>query len=625
MAIQPKPSVNLLDILRNTQETRSPSQTQATKDAKSGEFRRVFQIKTGETSGSPPTKAAEQSGSPPTLTRTEKPDKTAEASLGKSTPTASEPARAESSSQTTRASVSSQPTTNDAKASATTPTSTSASSQTVTTADGGDSATSDALKLAKAILAGETIEEPKGVSAKSSDESASTSANQTTKPSGNQPLMLSPMEAASLKEAAKKSGVSVLTGTNLPQQALTEANVAATSVASFVGGDAPLDESIPYAAGGADETLRIDPDTLDVVIPATISPRAQSANVSQFARATATSGQEFPSVSRRGENISTEGLLRALEQEVLASSEQLSDARNASRQGVLIDSPGEVVDEVSLRAQAAQFRSNTQFAVDPRAARQARMLGGDLLAAQTRQTQGGVGTLSASNASRSMDAHFQSARALTGRTTGQEDSPRFNAAFTNPVDRSTLQSAQTILSRRAAFRAFGGDRSQLVDAEPNPIRQQAVEHLMREYARTQDASSASFVRQSRDGRMKAPSAESASGFRSDWSDYRAGEHNAQAASGVNAQAAQVAQASPNTTTAAHQGYSPLIEYLAQESRKQVRLGKREFRIHMNPESMGSVDLEVVMEGNSLVLKLTAASKETQELLEEHIGELADAL
>ena len=68
-----------------------------------------------------------------------------------------------------------------------------------------------------------------------------------------------------------------------------------------------------------------------------------------------------------------------------------------------------------------------------------------------------------------------------------------------------------------------------------------------------------------------------------------------------------------------------MEFLAKEVRRNVRLGKREFRVELNPEALGSVELEVVMEDDVLTVRLKAASKPSQRILEENLGDLAEAL
>lgn len=68
-----------------------------------------------------------------------------------------------------------------------------------------------------------------------------------------------------------------------------------------------------------------------------------------------------------------------------------------------------------------------------------------------------------------------------------------------------------------------------------------------------------------------------------------------------------------------------MEFLANEVRRNVRLGKREFRVQLNPEALGSVELEMVMDGDTLTVRVKAASKLSQRILEENLGDLATAL
>jgi flagellar hook-length control protein FliK len=98
--------------------------------------------------------------------------------------------------------------------------------------------------------------------------------------------------------------------------------------------------------------------------------------------------------------------------------------------------------------------------------------------------------------------------------------------------------------------------------------------------------------------------------------------NAQAASGTNAASGQ---GSAPAQARASQGLSPLMEFVAYEARRQVRLGKREFRVQLNPEHLGSVELEVVLEGNELIVRMKAASETAQQVLEENIEQLARSL
>lgn len=187
-----------------------------------------------------------------------------------------------------------------------------------------------------------------------------------------------------------------------------------------------------------------------------------------------------------------------------------------------------------------------------------------------------------------------------------------------------LHRAQEVVLRRAARVAFVGESplregsdlsvntppgSQTVGRETGRILEQPLESLVRaERARP---------------RVRPPEATESSRVE-EWSSP---EHTSRVVS--QGATPPVTPSSPSATTTSvtttPQVYTPLMEQIAQEARRNVRLGKREFRIQLRPAHLGSVELEVVWERDVVYVRITAASRESQKILEENIGELERAL
>lgn len=187
-----------------------------------------------------------------------------------------------------------------------------------------------------------------------------------------------------------------------------------------------------------------------------------------------------------------------------------------------------------------------------------------------------------------------------------------------------LQRAQEVVLRRAAQVAFLGEsllregshlsgsaspRGETVDREEMRILERPLESLVRA-ERTQPRV-----------RLSEPSESSSV---EEWSSP---EHTSRVVSqGTTPPVTSVSSSVTTTSTATTpQVYAPLMELIAQEARRNVRLGKREFRIQLKPAHLGSVELEVIWERDVVYVRITAASKESQKILEENIAELERAL
>jgi len=219
------------------------------------------------------------------------------------------------------------------------------------------------------------------------------------------------------------------------------------------------------------------------------------------------------------------------------------------------------------------------------------------------------------------------AHAMTAGSSDQSTQYAWLVGDRQPPSRSTsLEAAQTVVRRWAANEAFS--RGPVATANEvvgkaqewdSPGRMVGDEPRARA-SRDASAVALSFVRaqRARSGGPKQPSGPSMFAQQVQTSE----QANAQAASGTNAASGQ---GSAPAQARASQGLSPLMEFVAYEARRQVRLGKREFRVQLNPEHLGSVELEVVLEGNELIVRMKAASETAQQVLEENIEQLARSL
>jgi hypothetical protein len=341
-----------------------------------------------------------------------------------------------------------------------------------------------------------------------------------------------------------------------------------------------------------------------------------------------TVGQEFPTGTAVAEKVSTDQLIQALEARIAAQEASPTEVA-AWRQAMSMDA-----DEPSVLNQVwARAQSGSQSAFLPltgmqgaAAASQSATAGAPLIGAAMLAAAGAggptqVGTHPASSVMRSMSA----------QTDGATRSVRQGFALGASVPQaseagSSLEAAQAALSRRAADRAFQSPR---VVAEQAPrvvdmlgegtARFGGTEQAVRDAIVARQNRMHSFVRAQR-VRGSAPSpivGGAGSG---------AGAEQATPIIGaVTTSAPGTAAAASSSGTTTHQTYTPLMEFLANEIRRNVRLGKREFRILMNPEELGNVELEMVMDGDALSVRIKAASKPSQRILEENLGDLAKAL
>jgi flagellar hook-length control protein FliK len=156
-------------------------------------------------------------------------------------------------------------------------------------------------------------------------------------------------------------------------------------------------------------------------------------------------------------------------------------------------------------------------------------------------------------------------------------------------------------------------------------RRMQVESLVRQVAQQEsEPTKSSFVASTRgDSR--------AAGLRDEYrqnesQEWRSNETTHSAAQGVAPPIAQtMTVTAPQAVAQAPQAHLQLMEQVAQESKRQIRLGKREFKIQLSPESLGNIELEVSVDDDGMTVRFNAASPEAQRLLEEHMGELEDVL
>ncbi len=338
-------------------------------------------------------------------------------------------------------------------------------------------------------------------------------------------------------------------------------------------------------------------------------------------------GQEFPAGSAVPEKISTDQLIQALEARIAAQEASPSEVaawRQAFSGGA--DEPS-VLDQVWARAQ-----SSGQSAFEPLAGMQgasvasqsatagAPLMGAAMLAAAGAGGPSQLGTHPASGVVRSMSAQTDGA-ALSVRQGFALDARASQASESG----SSLGAAQATLSRRAADQAFRSTRTvaqqapRVVDMPADvATRFSDTEQGVRDAIVARQNRMHSFVRAQRARGVAPPPIVGGAGSGS------GAEQATPVVGAVMTSATGNAAATPSAVTT-HQAYTPLMEFLANEVRRNVRLGKREFRVQLNPEALGSVELEMVMDGEALTVRLKAASKLSQRILEENLGDLATAL
>jgi len=247
-------------------------------------------------------------------------------------------------------------------------------------------------------------------------------------------------------------------------------------------------------------------------------------------------------------------------------------------------------------------------------------MGAAMLAAAGAGAPSQLGTHPASGVVRSMSAQTDGA-ALSVRQ-GFALGTRASQASESG---SSLGAAQATLSRRAADQAFQSTRT-VTDQAPRVVdmpgegatRFSDTEQSVRDAIVARQNRMHSFVRAQRARGTAPPPIVGGAGSGS------GAEQATPVAGAVMTAASGSAPSSPSAVTT-HQAYTPLMEFLANEVRRNVRLGKREFRVQLNPEALGSVELEMVMDGDTLTVRVKAASKLSQRILEENLGDLATAL
>ena len=356
------------------------------------------------------------------------------------------------------------------------------------------------------------------------------------------------------------------------------------------------------------------------------TPVVPAATLAVATEATRVVGQEFPTGAVAPEKISTDQLIQALEARIM--SEEASQTEVAAwRQAFSTD-----VEEASLLSQSWRYQGSAQAGFKPLDGMQGASVAAQAATAGVPMVGSAMLTAAGSGVPSQLGTHPASGvvRSMSAQTDGAAMSVRQGFALGSRATQtsetgSSLQAAQATLSRRAADRAFQSARP-VVNQAPRAIdllsdgttRFPDTEQGVRDAIVARQNRMHSFVRAQR-GRGAAPppivgGAGSASGA----------EQATPVVGAVMTSASGNAAASSSGTTT-HQTYTPLMEFLAKEVRRNVRLGKREFRVELNPEALGSVELEVVMEDDVLTVRLKAASKPSQRILEENLGDLAEAL
>jgi len=390
---------------------------------------------------------------------------------------------------------------------------------------------------------------------------------------------------------------------SLPPTTEPTPSLTAVEVVPVVGGNAPLSEAT------AEETT-----TLGTPLVAAAAEKLPTEEVPPPLRV----GKDYPVVLKGEETISTTALLRALQAKVL-DEEPAPAASPTSRAGLLTESETPSPFPGALEPETGVFRTlGARTLMDDHPART------PLLTVSFLRSEGAplVTTPSAGTipVSSPLNPTGAPGRTLTNAESRVEGATRFSG--------SPLQRAQEVILRRAAQMAFaernasagnvgegGTARSARLDAEP----------LVREMVRSLDRPVESLVRAER-ARTRARTGEP--GERGPSApEWNSPEHTSRVASQsatppVTATAPSAAATSVAATPLA---YAPMMEQIAQEARRNVRLGKREFRILLNPPHLGSVELEVVWDHDVVRVKITAASKESQKILEENVAELERAL
>ncbi|GIX07160.1 MAG: hypothetical protein KatS3mg115_1563 [Candidatus Poribacteria bacterium] len=332
------------------------------------------------------------------------------------------------------------------------------------------------------------------------------------------------------------------------------------------------------------------------------------------------SGKDFPSAGGGLENISTDRLLQALEREILAQ---------GSRSGA---TTGQTPAELRFRTLTAAVPARSAELAPSALLRQGlvqRLEGmGRSVALGTpdegSSSGGGVGTLRALHQLRATESGSRAWARLAGQAGDTVSAGRVSSPASGSGRPVGLEGARWALRRRAAQAAFGGQTR--TEGLPRPLEAatgggRPILSGPRSPEERGGREPPSLVRQRR--AISEPSGE---GWRA-WvprEEIRPYEPSHAGAAATPTPSSAGSAGSAQTTTV-QQAYSPLMQMLAQEVRRQVRTGKREFRIRLEPEALGSVEMEVSIQEGELVVRLKAASPESQKLMEAHLDELEAAL
>lgn len=396
-------------------------------------------------------------------------------------------------------------------------------------------------------------------------------------------------------------------------------------------------ELVAASVTGAAATVPLTPLTVDAEAvppsaetPVVVATEPSSPPLDAFALLTSPAplvGKDYPAVSNGEERISTTALLQALEATVLGD-ESSDDAPITWRSGVLSASEGmprtgvasaeprvdgSVLQTLGVKALLDGNPADTRLAA--------------MTTASLARPSNGSATAKAIAGTIPVLAHASPEGAPSREATPAQAVSRVVGAAR--LNDSPLERAQQAIQRRAARAAFfepnAPSPSVGMPAAPRWAAHLDGEPLVREMARSLERPVESLVRAERARTRLRSSDSSESGAAvSEWSSP---EHTSRVAS--QSATPPVTATQPAMTTASvaatPQAHAAVMEQVAQEARRNVRLGRREFRIQLNPENLGSVELEVVWDHDVVKVKIAAASKESQKILEENIGELERAL
>lgn len=505
-----------------------------------------------------------------------------------------------------------------------------ATGQTTTSAEPATSDTPQAVKTESTATssAGETAAQPKGDAPQeaATDAQANATASNGDEGQTSQQVVADVSQEAATVVPEVSPQVALADPTLITVTADTQATPVDVAAAEALLAEVALAEASTQVQNPAVVTAYVGADVVEVVgeevtVP-TSAPVASTPTPSVAADAARVVGQEFPVGTTTPEKISTDQLIQALEARIMAEEASPSEVA-AWRQAFSTD-----VEEASLLSQVwSRSQGSAQAGFEPLAGTpgasmttQAATAGAPMMAAAGSAGPAQVGTHPASGVMRSMSAQTDGA-AASGRQGFALGSSPTQSSETG----SSLQAAQAALSRRAADRAFQSPRA-VVNQPPPAIdmlsegatRFPDTEQAVRDAIVARQNRMHSFVRAQRGRGTAPPPTVGGAGNAS-------GAEQATPVVGAVMTSASGTAATSSSGVTTHQSYTPLMEFLANEVRRNVRLGKREFRVQLNPEALGSVELEMVMDDDVLTVRLKAASKPSQRILEENLGDLAKAL